>query len=624
MHNQIARRLGAALAAALVGAFGLCTAQAIADSPGIAHFVRFNDSSFDKFTSEPSLSTKEWIDTHIWRMGVFSPYFDDKTSWYPNGWVYRDAYAIYTKEALASEHPEWILRDSSGNKLYIPWGCSGGTCPQYAADISNPAFRHYWIEHVRADYAKGYRGVFVDDVNMDMRVGNGKEELVAPIDPSTGQPMSAMAWRGYMATFMQELRSALPTAEIVHNVIWFADNHAGISDPSIRSELSAANFAYLERGVNDSGLTGGTGSWSVNALLSYIDEVHSLGRNVVLDGSAGAGETPGLEYNLAAYFLISNGNDAVSGKGQTPENWWQGWSVQLGEPGGARYQWHNLSRRDFSGGLVLLNPPGSATQTVTLPGPMQDVNGNAVTSVTLGPASGAILRGAVATSSTSSTSSAGSATETSTSTSVEATPAESTTTTSSGTTTTTSSSTTTTTSTTSSGTTTTSSGTTETTSTTSSTTSAGTKAGHGKTSSKGRGIAHAALVGTEPFAAAPRDARASSKHRAGHRHRVGHRHRSAHKRRRDRRHRRGAVRTRISGLVSHASSGRVTIQLQDRSHGRWVALQSVSTTLASSGRFQRLLWLHPGVRYRVRAMYGGVPGYRPSRSRFRTVTLRRK
>lgn len=608
MHNRIPQTLVAALTAALVGALALCGASALADSPGVAHFVRFNDSSFDKYTSEPSLSMEEWLTSHIWRMGVFSPYFDNKTSWYPNGWVYRDAYAIYTKEALASEHPEWILRDSSGNKLYIPWGCSGGTCPQYAADISNPAFRRYWIEHVRADYAKGYRGVFVDDVNMDMRVGNGNEEPTAPIDPSTGQPMTATAWRSYMATFMQELRSALPSAELVHNVIWFADNHAGISDASIRSELSAANFAFLERGVNDSGLTGGTGSWSVNALLSYIDEVHSLGRNVVLDGSAS--EAPGMEYNLAAYFLVSNGNDAVSAKGQTPESFWSGWGVQLGEPSGPRYAWNNLLRRDFGGGLVLVNPPGSATQTVTLPAPMQDMSGATVTSVTLAAASGAILRGTGATSSTSGAS-AGGTSETSTSTSVEATPTESATT---------------------------SSGTTETTSTsgstgsgsTTETTSTETKTGHGKTTKGGK--AHtAALAGTARRAGAPSGAvRASARHRAAHKRHRGRRHRGAHRRRHERRHRhrrrlhRATVLTRVGGLVSRAHSGEVTIQLQRRSGRHWVALMSVSASLGSSGRFQRVLRLRAGVRYRVRASYDGSPGYRPSRSRYRTVTLRRR
>src|SRR5262249_11384571 len=149
-----------------------------------------------------------------------------------------------------------------------------------------------WIEDLRARAARGYRGVFIDDVNMNRQVGNGLGEVVAPIDPSTNQPISEAAWRQYMAQFMEEVRAALPAAEIVHNVIWFADEHAGTTSPDIRSELASANFINLERGANDSGLTGGNGPWSLAALLAYADQVHALGRNVIMDG--GASDAQGL------------------------------------------------------------------------------------------------------------------------------------------------------------------------------------------------------------------------------------------------------------------------------------------------------------------------------------------
>ena len=247
-------------------ATGFAAAGARADSAGVVHFMRMADSSFDQYTLNPSSPTREWITTHMWRMGVYSPYFDSRTSWYRNGWVYDDTYAIYRGGEVAREHPEWVLRDASGNALYIPFDCSGGACPQYAGDISNAAFRHYWLEHAAAEFARGYRGVFVDDVNMNMQVGDGHGQPVAPIDSTTGQPMTATQWRAYMASFMQQLRQALPSAEIVHNLIWFADGHAGASVANIRSELSSADFINLERGVNDAGLTGGNGPWSVNAL----------------------------------------------------------------------------------------------------------------------------------------------------------------------------------------------------------------------------------------------------------------------------------------------------------------------------------------------------------------------
>lgn len=391
MHKLFVRTVLGVLLAAAVSLSGTRAGVASADTAGTVHFLRSADSSFDQFTSNPTETTQEWLRGHMWRMITWSPYFDQKTSWYPNAWVYDDSYAIYRGSALASAHPEWILKDAAGRPLYIPSGCSGSSCPQYAGDIGNPAFRAAWIAELKEQVAQGYRGVFIDDVNMEMQVSNGNEEIVAPIDPSTGKPMTSEAWRGYMAHFMQEVRAQLPDIEIAHNAIWYADEHAGTSNANIRTEIESANYIFLERGANDAGLTGGEGQWSLKALLSYVDQVHALGRDVVIDGTSS--EPQGLTYNLASYFLISNGNDAVSGDGQTPENWWSGWNVNLGEASGPRYSWGHLLRRDFAGGMVLVNQPGEPTETVSLPAPMQNAEGVTVTSVTLAPGTGAVLRG---------------------------------------------------------------------------------------------------------------------------------------------------------------------------------------------------------------------------------------
>jgi len=137
--RQLARGvLAAALLVTTVAFSMLFAGLAQADSAGTVHFTRGADSSFDQFTSNPSSSEQEWLRTHMWRMDVFSPYFDSRTGWYPNGWVYDDAYAIYSGEALAAQHPEWILKDASANKLYIPFACSGGSCPQYAGTSQTP------------------------------------------------------------------------------------------------------------------------------------------------------------------------------------------------------------------------------------------------------------------------------------------------------------------------------------------------------------------------------------------------------------------------------------------------------------------------------------------------------
>jgi hypothetical protein len=155
---------------------------------------------------------------NYYRMQTYSPYFDSRLSWYPWAWEYKDAYAIKPAWDVFAEHPEWVLRDANGEMLYIPWGCSGGTCPQYAADVGNPEFRKWWIEGAKSKIALGYDGIWVDDVNLEWRIGNGNGDSVRPIDPRTGSEMTLADWRRYFAEFMEQLRAALPDVEIAREL----------------------------------------------------------------------------------------------------------------------------------------------------------------------------------------------------------------------------------------------------------------------------------------------------------------------------------------------------------------------------------------------------------------------
>ena len=364
-------------------------APAPSDAPGAVHFVKWADSSFD---AEDIQSNAMFMWEHFTRMVVFSPFFDARTAWAPPAWLYQDAYAIYVGSSLESEHPEWILRDASGNRLYIPYGNPPN---QYAGDISNPAFRTYWIERVKAKLSHGYAGVYVDDVDMWANTGNAKGEKRAPISGVTGQPISDEAWREYLAGFMQELRQAIPGYEIAHNNVWYAGGGAanrGTTAPVVRRQIEQADVLNLERGVRDSGLTGGSGSWSLYNVFTYVDEVHALGRAVKLGG--GTYEPAAMEYNLAAYFLISTGRDYISDglSSQNVKSFWSGWSVNLGDAIGPRERSPSgLWSRRFSNGVVYLLEPGAATQTISLPTTMKSATLGSVASVTLSARQGAVL-----------------------------------------------------------------------------------------------------------------------------------------------------------------------------------------------------------------------------------------
>jgi len=361
------------------------SAPAAPADAGSVRFVRPAESSFDRFTRKPAEPTKRFMRARYWRMRTYSPYFDRRLGWFRNAWVYQDLYAIYRGSREARRHPEWILRDRHGRRLYIPFGCRGGRCPQYAADISHPGFRRHWIRSARRKLRRGYRGLFVDDVNMIRRVGDGRGRAVLPRSRG-GRAVGERRWRALVAQFTAEIRRSFRRREIVHNAIWYAPR-----DRYVRRQTRAADWIELERGFNDGGIGPGLTTFGIERFLSQIDWVHGQRRHVILDGRA-EGETE-REYGLAGLFLASSTRDALGNdEGATPARWWRGYEVRLGAARGSRYRWHGLLRRDFEHGLALLNEPGAPVRTVELPSEFQRAGGKRVRRVRLGPATGVVLR----------------------------------------------------------------------------------------------------------------------------------------------------------------------------------------------------------------------------------------
>jgi hypothetical protein len=230
----------------------------------------------------------------------------------------------------------------------------------------------------------------VDDVNMDLRTSDGYGTPVMPFDPRTGQTMTIANWRRYMAELMEQLRAAVPGAEIAHNVVWYAGS---TTDPHVRRQVDAADYVNLERGATDKGLVYGTSKWGFETFLAFVDFVHARGRSVVMMDYGTT--TTEREFGLAGMLLANEGRDMLSGNQlawTAPDRWWAGYDTNLGESNGRRYAWQGLIRRDFQCGMVLANQPGAQTRTVSLGGTYETLSGAGVSSVTLGPRQARVLQ----------------------------------------------------------------------------------------------------------------------------------------------------------------------------------------------------------------------------------------
>lgn len=404
---------------------------------GKVRFYNIADNQVASHLSAANQDEQEWMVKHYDRMQVYTPYFDQYTEWYSNGLVYKDLYAIYNcadfkcdiqwpdvTEYIFKEHPEWILRDIDGEPLYLPFGCSRvkGSCPQFAADISNQEFRQFWIDDLNKRLGgtcgingKGYRGIMVDDVNLALdksvvkmaegltvEIVNGQYQYYAytlksgnPINSKTGDPIKDGQWKKYVAEFVELIRSEFQACEIVHNSVWF---HTKPGDPYLDRQVDAADYIGLERGVNDLGMKAGTHPLGIVSFLEFNDYLHERGRNMVhyihIDERANAVPSlKQLEYGLAGWLLVSDGNDLFGArKFNTPANWWHGFDTNLGQALGSRYKdFQGLFRRDFEHGIVLLNGPGTGSVTVTLPDTYYTLAGDPVDEVVLGSRVGKIL-----------------------------------------------------------------------------------------------------------------------------------------------------------------------------------------------------------------------------------------
>jgi hypothetical protein len=380
------------LAAALTLSFA-----SAAEVPGLGprvkvRFVLDVKTKFAYLLTDSTRAQRRWMRRHYTEMRGYPPYHDGTGAlrWGPPTDFYDDMYASLRTDPLdrsvRRRHPNWILRDTHGNPLFIPVDCTGESCAAYAADPGSPGWRAWWIRQARQTLAAGYAGIYIDNVNMEKKVSGGDGQARRPIDPRTGTTMTPRDWRRYVARFCELIRARFPGVEITHNAgqwwIWQGD-------PEFNREVQAADRIELERGFSQ-GLDPGDGKFGFDTYLGYIDWLHGLGKSIVVQSYAV--DAPTSLFDLASYLLVDAGDDQIASDFRAePRNWWPLWDTDLGLALGDRYSWEGIWRRDFERGTVYVDPPGGPSISIDLL-PGETANGRPETRrIDLGPSQGAIV-----------------------------------------------------------------------------------------------------------------------------------------------------------------------------------------------------------------------------------------
>jgi Hypothetical glycosyl hydrolase family 15 len=288
----------------------------------------------------------------------------------------------------------WLLRDASGNLLV-----NQGYPNNYVGDIGSSAYQSAWLSNVSAFLASsGVDGVFIDDI------------LRSPLPLAGTYPVkypTQSAWESAMVSFVKAVGPALKAKGhyVLINATGYTPGDAGSNDGSLTAQF------WQELGPSVNGLC--TEFWQQTAEGSYtlrasgssswmrhwdgwqklIPTAQAMGKDFVGLSYGASGDTTRMKYGDASFLMEWNGTGGsyMFDPYDNSDPWNAAWTTDIGVPAAAKQQIGSGWMRRYTGGVALVNPSPSVSQSFQLGGTYLTPSGQSVTSVTLAPTTGMIL-----------------------------------------------------------------------------------------------------------------------------------------------------------------------------------------------------------------------------------------
>ena len=287
------------------------------------------------------------------------------------------------------QHPEWFLLDTAGKRIQ---SCSWSSL--WLMDVGSVTYQQAWLDNVRAEAtARGFDGVMLDDVNQNQG-GHLCGKTIAKY------PQSA-DFTGAMSSFMAKVGPALKSQGllVMPNIFianWWQSEGIAAWDSFLASSSGAVQ-EYFTKWSMDSGQWftddgGFHNDWTYRQ--EFLKRTEAAGRIFVGLTYAPSSDLRSMRYARASFLADWDGGpsalafEPTTPEAQDPYN--TVWTKDLGSPLAPRYKVGLAWRRDFTGGVVVVNP-STSQQTVALGGTYITLDGSQVTSVTLPSADATLL-----------------------------------------------------------------------------------------------------------------------------------------------------------------------------------------------------------------------------------------
>ncbi|HEU0130576.1 MAG TPA: putative glycoside hydrolase [Mycobacteriales bacterium] len=283
----------------------------------------------------------------------------------------------------ASSHPEWFALDTAGNR--VSWGPYPG---HWQMSVWDSAYQQRWAANVTNEIvANGWDGVFADNALTTLKWYSRATLAAAP----TNAALQA-GERGLIAAAGAALKAK---GKLLVPNIGESRLYTGLwSDwTSLASGGMEESFAHMDSDPS----TGFIGDWGGSGYTAQAAEVAAPGLNLAVTRYL-PGDRRSYLYGLSMFYVNGGGRGAftaTSDYGVQPLQTEQTWD--LGAPLSGVVKAGTAYTRAFANGWAATNPSETQTTTVTAPAGATDATGATVTSVTLAPHTGTVLKVAAAT-----------------------------------------------------------------------------------------------------------------------------------------------------------------------------------------------------------------------------------
>ena len=394
MRSRLGRRARrAALIAALVGALApVPTSAATSDSLPVGAFENMSPDHAHARTE--AIAHAQRFDVIVATRNAYRDYVADMKATNPRLVLLAYMNGTFAQETQGSTFPStWYLRDSSGNKV------RSRAYGNYLMNPNNAAWRRNRADFCLSLLAKSrYDGCSIDMLGAaPLEPGYLTSQ---PVNPATGQAFTGGEWMRATAAVAADVKAALGSRPVYANGL---RNGVQYFDDRASSEvlLDAANGGIAESWLRAS-------TWSITKHRSEAEWRRDVDLIVDAEGRGDAvvtltkvwtsGTTAQKdawhEYALASFLMGSGGRSRFSfsydrNAPATSDHPW--WHVNIGTPSARYGKINGVYQRPYTAGKVLVNPT-DAPVTVSLGAAYTDFRGNRMSSLTLPPHSGKVLK----------------------------------------------------------------------------------------------------------------------------------------------------------------------------------------------------------------------------------------